>query len=377
MDLNIASIAGPPSRTRPVLGPTNIKLAPEDFVVEEIPAYEPTGDGEHLFLLVQKRDVAAAEMIARLGQMLKVKTRDIGVAGQKDRHAITRQFVSVPASCRDQLQSCCDGSIRILTAMKHTNKLRTGHLAGNRFRIALNSPQMSTFAEKDAIDVRQRLLKLSECGFPNYFGPQRFGHDGNSVREGIALLRKDLPSPRWGRSRQRFMKKMTASAVQSAVFNLVVASRVNQPAGLHPRSGDVVCHRDGLRPFSFDQRGSTSARDLIPMGPMPGPKMMEATSAVQQLEQSALEQLSLAIDNFARSPKLTPGTRRRMLEFPRNTSARLEPNGSITVQFELPPGAFATVLLAEICSEVIDGRGRGRAMNEDNHPSLGVTSTTT
>ena len=110
-----------------------LKETPEDFLVEEIPAYEPSGEGEHLFLWIEKRDVAADQLVRHLARSLEVSRDDIGVAGLKDKRGVTRQFVSVPARAADRLEAANAEEVHVLSATRHTNKLRTGHLKGNRF----------------------------------------------------------------------------------------------------------------------------------------------------------------------------------------------------------------------------------------------------
>lgn len=116
-----------------------LKEQPEDFVVEEIPAYEPSGAGEHLFLWVEKRDVAGEDLLRHVARRLAILSQDIGMAGVKDRRAITRQWVSVPARCEPTIAEIDSGQIRVLRAVRHGNKLRTGHLRGNRFSIRVRN----------------------------------------------------------------------------------------------------------------------------------------------------------------------------------------------------------------------------------------------
>jgi len=341
-------IIRPPAANAPVLKAARIRMTPDDFQVDEIPTYLPDGTGEHLYLWVEKTDVSAGELISRLARQLKVSARDIGVAGQKDRRAVTRQFVSVPRSCEARLSDFSDSQIRILSLSAHGNKLRTGHLQGNRFRIALRDPAGECFTESQADEVQRRLTGLATTGFPNYFGPQRFGFDGNSVRDGIAVLQDSESAPRWKPQQRRRMKRLVASAVQSAVFNLVLADRVQDDSFTSPKSGDVVCRKGGIRPFLFDERGDTSEDALVPMGPLPGPKMVQATDVVLQREVDRLADLGITDDDFRRYPKLTPGARRGFVEFPTDVSASLLPDGAIQATFGLSSGSFATVLLAEV-----------------------------
>ncbi len=336
----------------PVLDSAFFRAEPEDFDVEEIPTYLPDGAGEHIYLWIEKRNVAAGDLISRLSRSLNVNSRDIGVAGQKDRRAVTRQFISVPRSCLPLLSRIDTDGIRLLSVSAHNNKLRTGHLEGNRFRIVLRPADNQTFDDETVRKVSDRLIELSTKGFPNFFGPQRFGHNGSSIRDGIALLKGELSVKRWSHHKRRFMTKMVSSAIQSAVFNLVVAHRLQSSPQDVFVSGDVVCRRDGIRPHLLEESSETDISQLVPMGPMPGPKMVKALSEALQIETDALEQLGLTATQFEDSRKLTPGTRRKMFEYPKSAAAAKSEDGAMVVEFELPSGSFATVLLAEIVKEL-------------------------
>ncbi|HIE97417.1 MAG TPA: tRNA pseudouridine(13) synthase TruD [Planctomycetes bacterium] len=352
-DTLLQEIVSPPRANLPVLPAAILRWQPEDFQVEEIPTYLPDGNGQHLFLWIQKRNVSASDLISRLAKDLKVSARDIGVAGQKDRRAVTRQFVSVPCSCAADIGNLTNSAIQILSISAHGNKLRTGHLSGNRFTIVLRGRDGATFCQAEAEAVLDRLQLLETNGFPNYFGPQRFGHDGSSIRDGIELLTTGKPPGSWKRQQRRFLSKLSASAVQSAVFNLCLAQRIGQQTCSTVAFGDVACRRGGIKPFAYGPDSDTVAADLSPMGPMPGGKMVKTSGAVQTVEQQVMARLELSDDDFSRNSKLTPGTRRKYVEFPRNVSADLQSDGSLQLKFDLTAGTFATVLLAEICDVLI------------------------
>lgn len=338
----------PARLNRPVIGPTRIRTQPEDFVVEEIPAYELTGSGEHLFLWVEKRNISTGAMVEELARALRIRTRDAGVAGQKDRRAVTRQFVSVPRTAEANLADVAGDRFRILSVTAHRNKLRTGHLRGNRFRIVLRSAMEHPFSRQDAELADEKLKALSATGFPNYFGPQRFGRMASTLRDGLAVVLKRSSGPRLRHHQRRFV----VSAAQSAVFNLVVAARVAEQTLCTPDSGDVVCRRDGIRPFLFDDRGDIAPQELLPMGPMPGRKMLSASGRVIQQEIAAAARIGLNLSDFDSLAKLAPGARRKMAAFPENAMARLMTDGGIEAAFTLPSGSYATVLLAEVCDMV-------------------------
>lgn len=353
IDKNIlAKILNPPAAWDPILPAMIFREKVEDFEVEEIPAYLPGGVGDHLYLWVEKTDTSAAEFISRLSKQLQVPARDIGVAGQKDRRAITRQFVSVPRSCETQLADFRDDQVKILSVSAHANKLRTGHLTGNRFRIVLRTSGEEALRPGIADDVRKRMLQIHQLGFPNYFGPQRFGHDGNNLADGISLLSQPGIAKKWNPQKRRYLKKMLPSAVQSGVFNLVLADRVASSAFREPIDGDVVCSREGIRPFAWKD-ASKELTEFVPMGPMPGGKMLPAESTAFDLELSCMKMIHLTPEDFAASGKRMPGTRRRMVTFPTTGEVR-QTNDSLELNFVLPAGSFATVLLAQLGNQITE-----------------------
>ncbi|MBM4075546.1 MAG: tRNA pseudouridine(13) synthase TruD, partial [Planctomycetes bacterium] len=211
------------------------KGVPEDFVVEEIPAYLPCGDGEHLFLWIQKRDVSASDLIKHVGRSLKCPPGDIGVAGNKDRRAVTRQWISIPAKFESSVDSLNTDSILVLKSSRHRNKLRTGHLKGNRFTILIRDvvPDANSFALQTAQWIHQ-------FGFPNFYGPQRFGHQGETLQLGIDLLLGRRKSSDIPESQRRFLRRLSLSAVQSELFNRTLADRMNDGLFSSVLSGDVM-----------------------------------------------------------------------------------------------------------------------------------------
>jgi len=159
------------------------KETPTDFEVEEIPLYPCCGNGEHLYLWIEKSGISTTELINRLARGLQLKDNDIGYAGLKDSRALTRQWLSIPAAKQPQLDHLKLNNARILDTQRHTNKLRLGHLAGNRFTICLRRVGAGVLPKTEVI-----LDKLQRCGVPNRFGEQRYGILGNSALLGHLLL---------------------------------------------------------------------------------------------------------------------------------------------------------------------------------------------
>lgn len=370
-------IINPPTLHQSILPAAIIRASDEDFEVEEIPAYPPDGSGEHLFLWIQKRGLAAAELVSRISRTLTISAGDIGVAGQKDRHAVTRQFVSVPRKAESRLAGLADAGIQVLTVAGHRHKLRTGHLQGNLFRLTVRLPPPADNWTDDAVvAVSERLKMLEEQGFPSYFGPQRFGHEGSTLQDGVALLQGRLSRKRWPFRQQRLMTRLVLSAVQSAVFNLVVADRVRDQIVLQPLPGDVVIRKNGSRPYLLpaddaatsgsaqtaggESSGGECVERRIPAGPMFGPEMLRAGADIDARENRALQKLGLNGSEFTRFQKLCSGTRRAMLEFPSAVSAQRTAKQQLQLNFTLRSGTYATVLLREMFANVIDAAAMGQ-----------------
>lgn len=348
----LAQILAPPRMRQPVLGKIVIRSTVEDFQVEEIPSYPLTGSGQHAWMWVEKRGITSSQMINLISSRLQIRGADVGLAGQKDRHAVTRQYVSVPARCAEAATKISEPQLKVLNVTLHKNRLKTGHHRGNRFRLTVRSLDGSAFSADDLQQVSQRMLELTAAGFPNYYGPQRFGHGGNTINEGLKLLQGRLPKDYWPENQSQRLRRLALSSVQSAVFNLLAGQRIAAGTAGTPVAGDVVIRRGGIKPFLWPQDSTTP--DLLPAGPMFGPKMVAAADPVRTQEQECLQLLGLNGSEFTRFPALTSGARRTMLEFAADCSAQLNSDGSLLLQFSLSAGTYATTLLREIASGVQD-----------------------
>ena len=277
--------------------------------------------------------------------------KEIGLAGQKDRHAVTRQFVSIPKRFAEHAAKLNDDNIKVLLVTAHPNKLKTGHLRGNKFCLILRSPS-GAFTTEDAQAVHDRLQTLATDGIPNYFGTQRFGHHGNTMEDGLRLLKGTLPNDHWPENKTRTMRRLVLSAVQSGIFNLVLAQRVSDGTLRTPLPGEVVIRRNGTKPYVLPVDAPTT--DIIPAGPMPGPEMLVATGVVADMEREIMSSLRLSPRDFEKYSRLTSGIRRKMTEFPNEADARLTADSSILVTFAVTSGTYATVVLREIFNSVKD-----------------------
>ena len=324
-----------------------IKQGPEDFIVEEIPVYQPCGDGEHLFLWLEKVDVDNDRLLRHLSSSLGIPQRDIGLAGQKDRVARTTQFVSVPTACHEKLAAVDTDSIRILDAIPHGNKLKSGHLAGNRFEVTIRDVANGAFQQCTRIVDDIRIL-----GFPNYFGIQRFGRGGGTVKRGLELLN----SPKNKRSRlDRRQLRLALSAAQSLLFNQVLACRIQQGLMHQVMQGDVMQLRTSGGCFVVEdvdaEQSRFDGRETTLTGSMFGPKMRAPQDQPQRFEAEVLERFGLCVEQFRSFPKLTRGSRRPMLEWPQDLNV-VEVDNGLKLTFALRKGVYATSMLREIMKPV-------------------------
>ena len=209
------------------------RVAEEDFRVEELPLYEPSGAGEHLYLTVEKTGRTTQEVVKEIAQALGARERDAGTAGLKDKRGVTVQRISVATKVPSEEALKLEGrGFRVLAAARHGNKLRPGHLRGNRFRIVVRG------CVPDALERAHAVLqRLRSAGAANLFGPQRFGRYGDNAALGRAiLLRKKTV-------RDRFLRRMALSALQSELFNRCLSVRIEGGLFAAAIAGDVLRKR--------------------------------------------------------------------------------------------------------------------------------------
>lgn len=324
-----------------------IKVQLEDFEVEELPAYSPVGTGPHLYLWLEKRDLGAEYFLRELAKRLEIRPGDIGTAGMKDRRAVTRQWVSVPESAEARLpQLDCD-NIRVITVSRHGNKLRPGHLRGNRFYILVRD----VFADA-AARAAPILHRLTTEGLPNYYGEQRFGRDGDNAQLGLKLLRGE-PVGRIS----PFLRKLALSAVQSLLFNQCLANRIRDGLMRTVLLGDVLSKWPAGGMFTSTEpqvdQPRLDARELVIAGPMFGKKTFPSAGAVAERETAVLQASGLSIAMFRGFGQLLEGTRRHYFVYPDDVQCEAVPD-CLRLAFSLPAGSYATVMLREVIKASIE-----------------------
>jgi tRNA pseudouridine13 synthase len=317
-----------------------LRAAPEDFEVEELPAYLPSGEGEHLYLWVEKVGLDTAEAARRIASALGLELADVSWAGLKDRVAVTRQWLSVPARAEASLPAFeSRPELRVLAHARHGNKLRVGHLRGNRFRIRIRDAERPQAAGPV-------LEALVAQGLPNAFGEQRFGR-GDTAPRGLALVRGE----RLPRRPSAFERKLYISAYQALLFNRVLEARMQAGTLRRALAGDLLRKTDsgGLfvcREPEVDQQ-RLERGEIVPTGPIFGWKMPRPEGEVEAAEQAVLSSEGLRLDTFRRLGSIAEGTRRPFSVL--LSDAQWSVDGStVELSFTLPPGSYATVLLDEV-----------------------------
>jgi tRNA pseudouridine13 synthase len=347
-------VPSPPLLTADLPGTAGaLRRTPEDFCVEELPAYAPSGAGDHVFAWIEKRDVTTYQAIERMAAALGVRAADVGAAGLKDRHAVTRQFLSFPPPVAPDAVAALDlAGIRVLSAARHPHKLRTGHLRGNRFTLRVTG--VDGGAELAAARARAILERLARPpGSPNWFGEQRFGARGDNAAAGRALLRPDAGA-RGGRSPRGRERRLLISAFQSELFNRYLARRIARDAYDRVLPGDVLQKVASGGLFASEQpevdQPRLAAGEVVPTGPMYGHRMRAPTpdTAAAALEAEILAEGDISLADFARAGKLAEGTRRAIAVPLGATAVRPLPDGAIELSFELPAGAYATAVVREV-----------------------------
>jgi tRNA pseudouridine13 synthase len=327
----------------PGIGGT-IKAIPSDFEVEEIPSYEPCGSGDHLFLWVEKRGVAAETLTRHIANALEIQTGEVGVAGMKDRHALTRQYVSVPRATQQRIDRINSSDIQVLSSQPHNQKLRTGQLRGNRFRILVRD------ASRDGVPRSDRVrAELQRVGLPNFFGAQRFGRTQETALLGMKLLRGELDSPPTHWSRKRFMRKLALSAGQAVLFNRYLTVRHQDSLLRTVLDGDVMLKQGGGVFYVTDlaaEQNRFDARETVHAGPIFGKKTFAARGTAAEREAAILAEFKLSPARFRAFGQLLSGTRRKNLIYVDDLQIQSLPHG-LEFRFSLPAGSYATVLLRE------------------------------
>ena len=329
-----------------------LRTQDDDFAVDEELPYAPSGAGDHVFVRIEKRGLTTIDAARALARALGVRDRDIGVAGMKDRRAVTRQWLSLPPPVTPEqalaaaLPEAIAPALRVLEALRHPHKLRTGHVRANRFALRVRGVDDAAGAAERA---RAILTALSQPpGAPNWYGEQRFGRDGDNAARGKAMV---TGARAFGRDRR--LDRLMVSALQSQLFNDWLTARLGDGLYRAVIAGDVL-HKRGGGMFVSDDPATDQARlaagELVVTGPMFGARMRDpaAGSAAFAREAEILAAAGLDRGAFATVVAIAEGTRRdAAIEVGDATVAAVE-GSTLEIGFTLPGGAYATAVMREI-----------------------------
>ena len=349
--------------------PFHFRQNPRDFVVDEIPLYAFSGDGEHLVLLMRKKNLSTWDAISRIANHLGINAREIGYAGLKDKNALTKQYISILKKYEEKLESFNHEDIKFIERTYHNNKIRLGHLKGNRFFIRLKKVNPTA-----ALKLSQALKMIKKEGMPNYFGYQRFGTEGDNYKMGEEILQ--------GRRKERNvkLKRLYINAYQSHMFNLWLSRRLeintlvssfeaNEVSAMlnfpestvitlksqqHPFKiieGDVLKHYPHGSPFEYEGAQEDIERlnkkEIVPTGLLLGKRSRRASGLAGQIEKE-----------FDADYQQVDGDRRYAWVYPEEVEGEYRENEAwFELHFTLPKGSYATVLIEELAKRPLSEEG--------------------
>ena len=308
----------------------------EDFVVTEIPSYLPSGAGDHAYAYIEKRGLATMDLVRHL-QRQGVPERDVGFAGQKDKYAVARQWLSVHEEYASQLETLADlEGVEVLELSRHRNKLGLGHLRGNVFELRVRGPVSNWQPRAEAIAAR-----LQSVGLPNYFGPQRFGYFNTNASDAVRLIRGERV--RGGRRMHKFYR----SALQSHIFNTLLKLRIEGGTYDGIISGDMAQKHETGGMFVVDDPEAESKRalalEISAVLPMYGKKVKPSAGSAGEMEAGVLSDLGLEWRDFRGVHGARRASRVKLVDLNLTPAA-----DGYVARFTLPKGSYATCLMREL-----------------------------
>ncbi|OUR74727.1 tRNA pseudouridine(13) synthase TruD [Arcobacter sp. 31_11_sub10_T18] len=337
----------------------HFKQSKDDFVVTEIPLYEFSGEGEHIVVKFRKKDLATWDALQIFSDFVGCKQREIGYAGLKDKNAMTIQHITIPRRCEEKLKTFKHNNIKILETSYHNNKLKIGHLKGNRFFIRLKRVNLV-----DSRKLEQSLGLIAKHGFANYFGFQRFGIEGDNYKKGRDIIDGKL------KEKRKNLRQMYINSYQSYLFNAWLAKRIEisklidafEPKEIYERlnldlelvkqmkkqehpfkiiPGELMSHYPYGKIFTIDELEEEAQkfnlRDRVPTGLLAGKRVKNSVDIAYSYEQ----------DFDKKIPE--NGARRFAWIFPDEIESEYkEDKNWFELSFTLPKGSYATELISEL-----------------------------
>jgi tRNA pseudouridine13 synthase len=346
------------SREEAPPGSYSIRTRCEDFIVVEEPLYPLSGEGTHTFMHVEKRGRTTEQVARELASAAGVLPKEVGYAGRKDRHALTRQWFSLPDVDPARALEFELRDARVLESVRHGHKLKTGHLRANRFEVILRGQRDGGLHEAQA-----RAAELLRRGMPNRYGSQRFGRDGDNADRARAMLASGRPP------RDRRAARFLISALQSEVFNALLEERAERHDEVE--LGDLARVEESGGLFWVDDLDREAPRaaafEISATGPIFGTRMRVPRGEAWQRELRVFERFGVPEPARLRLPRgiRARGTRRPLRVRPVDLEvAELDGDVGLRVSCALPSGSYMTVLLESLVGPVADASGAERSPDE-------------
>ncbi len=320
-------------------GAAKIRTLPEDFIVHENLAFEPSGVGEHVFLQIQKTGENTDYVARQLARYANVRQRDIGYAGLKDRHAITTQWFSIwlPGKSDPDWTTFATPEIKVLQAIRHARKLKRGVLSGNRFEITLRD------WSGDQAKTTEQLLSIKANGIANYYGEQRFGNRGQNVNKALAMFR--------GEKVNRDHRSLYLSTARSYLFNQILSRRVTASTWNQALAGDTFmfdcsqsCFQSQLPDAEILRR--LEAHIIHPSGVLWGKGDADVSGDAHAIEHEVITAYNELADGLIASG--VEKARRPLRITVEHLEWQFCYQTTLRLSFTLPAGSYATALLREL-----------------------------
>jgi tRNA pseudouridine13 synthase len=321
-----------------------IRAYPEDFVVEEVPLYEPSGSGSHLYVSITKRNQTTRDIQLQLAELFNLRPKNIGTGGLKDKNAVATQTFSLLVERNrmkpnDVVQIIGDNlDVKVNWAKFHNNKYRAGHIIGNKFKVLISELRNSNHAIEKSMKIAEAIHSM---GVPNYYGEQRIGRGGKNVHEGWAILQGQK------KFKDRWLSKLLVSGYQSYLCNRYLAERVRRGLFSKLLQGDIAKKHETDGIFWVNkptiEQSRFNAQEISYTAPMFGYKMSQPLEESAILESEIFKESELSLEAFRRMN--VTGTRRLGRMIPKIKVSKV--SRGIQLSFMLHKGSFATILLRE------------------------------
>ncbi|MEH6503657.1 MAG: tRNA pseudouridine(13) synthase TruD [Cycloclasticus sp.] len=323
-----------------------LKERAENFKVNEYLSFEPSGEGEHVFLYVQKTGLNTEDVVKILAQYAEVPRSSVSFAGMKDRHAVTKQWFSVqlPGQSGPDWQQLDNADIQFERITRHSKKLKRGAIKFNQFEIIISQ------LDADRQLIEQRAKSIIKSGVPNYFMQQRFGYLGQNLSRAYDLFFKKQPI------KNKKTKSLFLSSARSFLFNQALSKRVTNHTWDQALEGDVFV-LDGSRQFfqgetvSAEIQARMLEHDIHPSGPLFGIGESVVKHGVKESEEAVFSDNIVFCEGLKKQK--VESARRSLRVVPQNLELNFLDNDRLHISFKLQSGSYATAVLRELVNTTL------------------------